>query len=275
MAPTGTAMLMMVAANRSRPFVRPKREMHQHQEMDIDALPGRGVYWDTNILIRQKGDPGANGSTSEQTHPESDMDGQATSNIIADDEEANPIDYEGYQERALVSQGLVPQPKARLEADDKLLASTNSSLHKQLHVTGNELTQQEDGPLDSEGYPSGDTDLTSTSPDLNYAKYHQDNQHHGFRPIWDYYQEDEHDSTAVSPLAAGPGEVGSVSDNNGLNLYPLMNFGNYAYSIATSVSKRIQSSLMVDLCYELLVCEAHRVGRAWGDSGILLASSLR
>jgi hypothetical protein len=243
--------------------------------MDIDALPGRGVYWDTNILIRQKGDPGANGSTSEQTHPESDMDGQATSNIIADDEEANPIDYEGYQERALVSQGLVPQPKARLEADDKLLASTNSSLHKQLHVTGNELTQQEDGPLDSEGYPSGDTDLTSTSPDLNYAKYHQDNQHHGFRPIWDYYQEDEHDSTAVSPLAAGPGEVGSVSDNNGLNLYPLMNFGNYAYSIATSVSKRIQSSLMVDLCYELLVCEAHRVGRAWGDSGILLASSLR
>jgi hypothetical protein len=261
MAPTGTAMLMMVAANRSRPFVRPKREM------DIDALPGRGAYWDTNILIRQKGDPGANGSTSEQALPESHTDEHDTNNVIADDEGATPIDYEGYQERSLISEGLVPQPKARLDAGDKLLANTNSSLHKQLHVTGNELTQQED----SRDY---DTDLASTSRDPNYVKYHQDSLHHGFSPIWDYHQEDEHDSTAVSSLTAGPDDVGSVSDN-GLNLYPLMNFGKYAYSIATSVSKRIQSSLMVDLCYELLVCEAHRVGRAWGDSGILLASSLR
>jgi hypothetical protein len=269
MTPTGTAMLMMVAANRSRPLIRPKREIHPYQEMDIDALPGLGVYWDTNILIRQKGDPGANGSTPERktktTRPVSQVDGQDKSNIIRDHEAAIPADYGDHQDRALVSKGSLPQSKERSETGDELSARTNSFLHEQLLASGNEL-RQEDVSLGSEGYPPGDTELTS--PDPIYTKYHQ---YHEFMPVWDYYQDDKYDSTpdAVSSPAAGPGDGGS------LNLHPFMNFGNYVWSIVASVSKRIQRSVMVDQCYELVVCEAHRVGRAWGESGMLLASGLR
>jgi hypothetical protein len=246
--------------------------MHHYQETDIDALPGRGVYWDTNILVRATGVPGANGSTSEQTRHASDTNGQDASNIILEEEEAIPTDYGDYHDRALVSKGSAPQS----EAGHKLLASINSSWHKTLPTSANQSTQQEDGSIDSEGYPSGDTDLTSKSLDPTYTKYHQENEYHEFRPIWDYYQ-DEYEGTsyAVPSLEAGSAEKGSASDNNELNLHPFMSLGNYAWSIATSVSGRIKSSVMVDRCYELLVCEAHRVGRAWGDSGTLLASGLR
>jgi hypothetical protein len=265
MAPTGTAMLMMVAANRNRPLVRPKREIHPYQDMDIDALPGLGVYWDTNMLIRQKGETGANGSTSEDkmtTRPASEVDGQDTSNTIPDHEEAIPADYGDHQDRALVSKGSVPQSMEHLETGDELLAHTNSFLHKQLYTSGKELREQGDVSLGSEGYPPGDTEITTT-------KYHE---YYEFRPTWDYYQDDEYDGTpyAVSSLAAEPGDGGSASDK-----YPSVNFGNYVWSIVTSVSKRIEWNVMVDQCYELVVCEAHRVGSAWGDSGMLLASGVR
>jgi hypothetical protein len=180
------------------------------------------------------------------------VDGKDTSNIIPDHDAAVLADYGDYEDRALVSKGLLPQSEAHL--GDELLARTNYFLHKQLHTSGKELTQQEDG---------------SSGSDMDLNHYHE------FRPVWDHYQDNEYDSTphAVSSLVAVPGDGGSASDKH--ELYPFMNFGNYAWSIVTSVSKRIQSSVMVDQCYELLVCEAHRVGRAWGESGILLASGLR
>lgn len=256
-------MLMMVAANRNRPLVRPKREIYPYQDMDIDALPGLGVYWDTNILIRQTGEAGANGSTSEHktmtTRPASEVDGQDTSNTIPDHEEAIPSDYGDHQNKALVSKDSLPQSMEHLETGNELLARTNSFLDKQLHTSGKELTeQQEDVSLGSE------SELTTT-------------EYQEFRPIWDYYQDDEYDGTpyAVSSLAAEPGDGGSASDKHELNLYPSMNFGNYVWSIVTSISKRIEWSVMVDQCYELVVCEAHRVGSTWGDSGMLLASGVR
>lgn len=275
MPPTGTAMLMMVAANRSRPLVRPKREIHPYHEMDIDALPGLGVYWDTNILIRQKGEPGANGSTSEQkmktTRPASQVDGQATSNITPDHEAEIPADYGDHQDRTLVSKGFLPQSKEHLVTGDDLMARTNSFLHK-LHTSENESRKQEDISLGNGGYSTGGSELTR-SPDSSYTKYHQ---HDEFGPVWEYYPDDGHDSRPypVSSLEAGLGDEGSVSDYE-LNLYPFMNFGNYIWSIVASASKRILSSVMVAQCYELVVCEAHRVGRAWGESGMLLASGFR
>jgi hypothetical protein len=194
------------------------------------------------------------------------MGGQSTSNLTPVDEEANPMGYEDYQDGAPFSGGSVPQPKARSEAADKLLASTNSFSNKKLHVTGNELRRQQDGLSGSEAYPPGET-----SPAHNYVKYHKDNQNHEFRPIWDHhYQEDD-----ISTPAVGPGDGESASGNDGLNLHPFMNLGPYGWSLATSVAKGIQSSVMADQCYGLLVCEAHRVGRAWGDSWMLLASGLR
>ncbi|PNF19995.1 hypothetical protein B7P43_G08656 [Cryptotermes secundus] len=268
-------MLMMVAANRSRPLVRPKREIHPNQEMDIDALPGLGVYWDTNILIRQKGEPGANGSTLEQkmktTRPASQVDGQATSNITPDHEAEIPADYGDHQDRTLVSKGLLPQSNERLETGDDLTARANSFLHE-LHTSEKESRQQEDASLGNEGYSTGGTELTR-SPNPSYTKYHHYDE---FRPVWDYYQDDGYDSTpsAVSSLEVGLGNEGSVSDYE-LNLYPFMNFANYVWSIVASASKRILSSVTVAQCYELVVCEAHRVGRAWGESGMLLASGLR
>jgi hypothetical protein len=188
------------------------------------------------------------------TRPVSQVDGQDTSNVIPDDEAAIPADYGDHQERTVVSKGFLPQAKQRLETGDELL-------HEQLYISGNELRQQE------EDYPTAGTEVT-ISPDPSYTKYHQ---YPEFRPVWDYYEDDKYDSTSY---AVGPGDGGSVSDYE-LNLHPFINFGTYVWSTVTSVSKRILSSVMVDQCYELVVCEAHRVGRAWGESGMLLASGLR
>lgn len=284
-------MLMLVARNRSRPLIRPSREIHQSEEGEINALPGPGVYWDTNVLFRRKGDPWTNCSASEQQHTTrlaGDSDEQEASNTVADPDEQNSArdkttDYDDYQEdRDFFSKGLKSK-KHYLETGEELSENANYFLHKQLHVSGNELTHQGDELSSSEG----DKDLAPTSADHNYHKYYKENQDYEFNDGsngWDYYHYTEYDNTPQTDFSAPePSDRGSVNDRHELekseNLYPFTNFGSYVWRIMTTVSnavtQRFHSSFDVAQCYDLVVCEAHRVGRAWGDPGLLLASSLR
>jgi hypothetical protein len=283
MATTGTTMLMLVARNRSRPLTRPSREIHQNEEGEIDALPGPGVYWDTNVLIRQKVDSWTNCSASEQKHTTAlagHADEQEASNAAADRDEENPArdtttDYDAQEDTGVSSKG----PKSKeyySETDEESLADANSFLHKQLHVSGNELTDDEDELSDTEE----DKALTPTSSDHNHHKYYKENQHYEFHDGnngWNYYHDNEGSSTPE------PSDRGSVNDRNELeeseNLYPYTNLRSYIWRTVTTLSNAaiqlLHSGLDITQCYDLLVCEAHRVGRSWGESGLLLASSFR
>lgn len=290
MATTGPSMLMMVATNRSRPLIRPSRALHQSQEQDIDAVPGPGVYWDTNVLIRQKGDHWSNCSASEQRHTislESDRDERGTSNTIADHDGEKSAwvkitDYDDYQEdRDLFSKGLKSN-KRYLQTGEELSSNTNYFLHKQLQASENDLTHQKDESSNSEG----DKDLTATAADHSYQKYYKEGQDYEFTDGstgWDYYHHNEYNTPQADFSTPEFVDGGSVNDRYELedseNLNPFTNTGNYVWKIVTTVSnaviQRFHSGFDVAQCYDLVVCEAHRVGRAWGDKGLLLASSLR
>lgn len=303
MMPTGPSMLMMVAANRSGPLSRPTREIHQYEGSDINALPGPGVYWDKNFLIRLKGDPGISGSRSEQKHTASlESNGEANEggNTLTDHDAQFSAIYDDHEDRALFSKAFqLKSNKHYSETGEEISAYSNSFFRKQLGISGNELTQQKDISLSNSGYPSYDTNLTSTVTDPDDTKYYQENNNYEFntdsRPSWDSY--DEYDSTQYtsSVVTDEPSDEGHKSDKYELDLYHIMNLGNYTWRTVTSVYKQLgsshlgnyawravtsvynqlRSSFSVVQCYELVVCEAHRVGRAWGDSGMLLASGLR
>jgi hypothetical protein len=280
MMTTGSTMLMMVAANRSRPLLRPSREIHQYEENDISALPGPGVYWDTNVLMRLKGDPGINGSRWEQKHTTSlasDGEGHEGSNTLTDHDTEFSAEYDDHEDSVLFPKAFqLKSNKHYLEDSEEISAYSNSFFHKQLDISGKELTQQKDTLLSNDEYASHDTNLTSTSADPDYTKHYQGKNDYesnaGNRPGWDYY--DEYDSTQyTSSLVTA--EPSDVSEKYELDLYQITNLGNYVWRIMASVYKQLRSSLSVVQCSELVVCEAYRVGRAWGNSGILLASGLR
>jgi hypothetical protein len=282
MMTTGTTMLMMVAANRSRPLVRPSREIHQDEESDTNALPGPGVYWDTNVLIRLKGDPGINGSRSEKhtISAASDGEGHERSDTLTDQDAESSAEHNDHEDSALFPKDFqLKSNKHYLDGGEETSAYYNSFFHKQLDTSGKELTKQKDTSLNSDGYSSYDTNLTSISIDPYYIKYYQGNNDYkskaGGTPGWDYY--DEYDSTQYTSalVTAEPSDVGYVSDKYELGLYYITKLRDYTWRIVTSVYQQLRSSLTVVRCSELVVCEAHRVGRAWGISGTLLASGLR
>jgi hypothetical protein len=276
MMPTGPSMLMMVTGNRSRPINRPAREIHQYDENAINSLSGPGVYWDTNVLIRRKGDSGTNSSRSQQkrtTTAARDGEGHEGSNTLTDRDSEFSAPHDNHEDTALKSN------KHYLETGEDTSAYSNSFFRKKLDISGKELTPQDDISLQNDQYQSYDTNSTSTSIDPDYTKYYQGNTYYesngGGWSGWDYY--DEYDSTLYAPsqLTAEPSDGGYVNDKHEFHLYDITKLRNYAWAIVTSVYKQLRSSLSVVQCSELVVCEATRIGRAWGDSGILLASGLR
>lgn len=269
-------MLMMMSANRSRPMTRPSREIHQYDEIAINSLPGPGVYWDTNVLIRRKGDSGTNSSRSQQKHNTSvarDGEVHEGSNTLTDRDAEFSAAHDNHEDGALKPN------KHYLEMGEDISAYSNSFFHRQLDNSGKEVTQQEDISLQNDRYHSYDTNLTSTSTGPDYTKYYHGNNYYesngGGWSGWDYY--DEYDSTQHTPslVTAEPSDGGHVSDKYEFDLYDITKLRNYAWTTATSVYKQLRSSLSVVQCSELVVCEANRIGRAWGDSGMLLASGLR
>lgn len=289
MATTGTTMLMLVARNRSRPLIRPSRQIRQ-SEGQIDALPGPGVYWDTNVLFRRKGEPWNNCSASEQKHSarigDEGVDQEASNTVTARDEDNSArdktTDFDDYQEnRDLFVKGLKSKEDYS-ETGKKLSVNTTSFLHKQLHVSDNELTHKDDELSGIED----DRDLTLTSTDHNYHKYYKESQDYDFSDDsdgWYYYHYENDNRPQIEVSTPEANDRGPVDDRYKLeeseNLYPFTNLGSSVWKIMTSVSnaviQRLYSGIDVAQCYGLVVCEAHRVGTAWGDSGLLLASSLR
>lgn len=269
-------MLMTMSTNRSRPVTRPSREIHQYDESAINSLPGPGVYWDTNVLIRRKGDSGTNSSRSQQESTTSvAMDGEVHegSNTLTDRDTELSAAHDNHEDSALKSN------KHHLETDEDTSAYSNSFFHRQLDNSGKEVKQQEDISLQNDRHHSYDTNLTSTSTGPDYTRPYQGNNYYesngGGWSGWDYY--DEYDSAQYAPslVTAEPSDGEYVSDKYEFDLYGITKFRNYAWTIATSVYKQLRSSLNVVQCSELVVCEANRIGRAWGDSGMLLASGLR
>lgn len=266
-------MLMMVSANRGRPMSRPSREIHQYDESAINSLPGPGVYWDTNVLTRRKGDSGTNSSKSQQKRTASvarggeDQDG---SNTLTDRDAELSAAHDNHEDGALKSE------KHYLETGEDISANSTPFFHKQLDISGKELTQQEDISLQNDRYQSYDTNLTSTSTAPDYTKYYQGNDYYESNAGgWGYF--DEYDSTQYAPslITSEPSDGGYVSDKYEFYLYDTTKLRNYAWTIATSVYEKLRSGLNMVQCSELIVCEANRIGRAWGDSGMLLASGLR
>lgn len=269
-------MLMMMTTNRSRPTNRPAREIHQYDESAINSSPGPGVYWDTNVLIRRKGDSGTNGSKSQQKRTTSvarDGEVHEGSNTLTDRDAEFSAAHDNREDSALKSSSHY------LETDEDISAYSNSFFRRQLDNSGKEVTQQEDISLQNDRYHLYDTNLTSTSTGPDYTKHYQGNNYYesngGGWSGWDYY--DEYDSTQYAPslVTAKPSEGGYASDKYEFDLYDSTKLRNYAWTIATWVYKQLHSSLSVVQCSELVVCEANRIGRAWGDSGMLLASGLR
>jgi hypothetical protein len=277
MMPTGPSMLMMLTANRGRPMTRPSREVHQYDESAINSLSGPGVYWDTNVLIRRKGGSGNNSSISQQKRTKSvarDGEGQEGSNTLTDRDAEFSVAHDNREDSAPESN------KHYLETgEEDISAYSNSFFRKKLDIYGKELTPQEDISLQNDRYQSYDTNSTSTSTDPDYTKFYQGNNYYesngGGWSGWDYY--DEYDSTLYAPsqLTVEPSDGGNVRDKHEFDLYDITKLRNYGWAIATSVYKQLSSSLSVVQCSELVVCEANRIGRAWGDSGMLLASGLR
>jgi len=276
MMTTGPTMLMMMSTNRSRPLIRPSREIHQYDESAINSLPGPGVYWDTNVLIRRKGDSGTNSSRSQQKQTTSvarDGEVHEGSNTHTDRDAEFSAAHDSHEDSALESN------KPYLETGKDISAYSNSFFRRQLDNSGKEVTQQEDISLQNDRYHSYDTNLTSTSTGPDYTKHYQGNSYYesngGGWSGWDYYN--DYDSTQYAPslVTAEPSDGEYVSDKYELDLYDIRKLGNYAWTIATSVYKQLRSSVSVVQCSELVVCEANRIGRAWGDSGMLLASGLR
>ena len=269
-------MLMMMSANQSRPMTRPSREIHQYDESAINSLPGPGVYWDTNVLIRRKGDSETNSSRSQQKRTTSvarDEEVHEGSNTLSDHDAEFSAAHDNHEDSALKSN------KLYLETDDDISAYSNSFLRRQPGNSGKEVTQQEDISLQNDRYHPYDTNLTSTSTGPDYTTYYQGNNYYesngGGWSGWDYY--DEYASTQYAPslVTAEPSDGGYVSDKYEFDLHDITKLRNYAWTTATSVYKHLRSSFSVVQCSELVVCEANRIGRAWGDSGMLLASGLR
>jgi hypothetical protein len=276
MMPTEPTMLMMMTTNRSRPLIRPSREIHQYDESATNSLPGPGVYWDTNVLIRRREGSGTNTSRSQQNRTTSiarDGKVQEGSNTLTDRDAEFSAVPDNHEDSALKSN------THYLERGEDISAYSNSFFRRQLDYSGKEVTHQEDISLQNDGYHSYDTNLTSTSTGPDYTKHYQGNNYYesngGGLSGWDYY--DEYDSTQYAPslLTAEPSDGGYVSDKYEFDPYDITKLRNYAWTIATSVYKQLRSSLSVVQCSELVVCEANRIGRAWGDSGMLLASGLR
>jgi hypothetical protein len=276
MMTTGPTMLMMMSANRSGPMTRPSREIHQYDESAINSLPGPGVYWDTNVLIRRKGDSGTNSSRSQYKRTTSvarDGEVHEGNNTVTDRDAEFSAAHDNHEDGAFNSN------KHYLETDEDISAYSNSFFRRQLDNSGKEGIQQEDISLQNDRYHSYDANLTSTNTGPDYTKYYQGNNYYesndGGWSGWDYY--DEYDSTQYAPslVKAEPIDGGYVSDKYEFDLYDITKLRNYAWTTATSVYKQLRSSLSVVQCSELVVCEANRIGRAWGDSGMLLASGLR
>jgi hypothetical protein len=174
--------------------------------------------------------------------------------------------------------------KHYLEADNELSTNTNSFLHKELHASGEERADKAYELSSSEGY------LSDACADPDHTKYNEyyelndDSNHWGY-DHYDQYESATHEDFSVMRNffpTAEPSNREFVNRNDlteSENLYPFTNFGNFAWRIVASVSKpavqRLHSSLGVAHCYELVVCEAHRVAGALGHSGTLLASGFR
>ncbi|PSN49103.1 hypothetical protein C0J52_13637 [Blattella germanica] len=233
-----SAMMMMPAAAMAAGRSRHTRDVADGSSVtnleDINALPGPGVHWDSNVLKRgQKGD-------------------------LEDD-----YDYdEDYQQNANDSTSWSRSDRVSFVDDNQLPPSTT--------------TEEEEQALPSE------ESVVMMSTDRSYQHFSnaalRDKEE---EEDWDYFQLDEDEGTRDLPTSDPTGS-GFVSDRfeeaDGAVLYAPTSLGDYAWRVVSSVSssfmERVQSNLNIGQCSELVVCEAHRMGKAWGTSGMLLASGI-
>ena len=336
MMTTGSAMLMVGAVNRTTRDTRSLEEPIDPEAPDLNALPGPGVYWDSNILVRQKGDLGTDDNSLDQNPSGNDdalyIDDELDHplwNENQDDGSMGEIDYDDFpQENNNSSSKTAKQHSGDgLSKYGNMGTEHESFLDKNLENSLQEWPNQQERPVlaskskqasqNPEYISTENTNFLHKELQLQDKWIYQDktqskndkettgdlnlknNVHYQYPSNaefdenydYDYYGENDGYETSDNSKYAirrgfstsNPSADGFVrdrfeSDDNDDGSFT-SSVGEYLSRIVSSVTspfmERLQTNFNIAQCSELVVCEAHRLGRTWGTPGLLLASGFR